>query len=180
RQHLVGDEEEQRVPPLADRADRQRVRGGEREHKHHDGGADRRDRRVLDVRVHAVEDQPELAEGRAEGELGRPGLRGGLRLERRDHHPQHRDEEADAHHPAEHRPARQAGHLAGTAAALRRGRRRGRRVGYRYRGHFASSNWKTLANSRSAKLATMSVRMTVTTPAAAAPPRSKAKVTFWV
>ncbi len=40
--------------------------------------------------------------------------------------------------------------------------------------HFASSNWKTLANIRSAKLATMSVRMTVTTPAAAAPPISKA------
>ena len=32
---------------------------------------------------------------------------------------------------------------------------------------------------RSAKLATMIVRTTVTTPAAAAPPMSKAKFTFW-
>ena len=49
----------------------------------------------------------------------------------------------------------------------------------RDRGHFASSNWKTRANSRSAKLATMIVSTTVTTPAAAAPPMSKAKFTFW-
>ena len=55
-----------------------------------------------------------------------------------------------------------------------RDRRLRRRVGCRYRGHFASSNWKTLANSRSAKLATMIVSTTVTTPAAAAPPMSKA------
>ena len=54
-----------------------------------------------------------------------------------------------------------------------------RRRRCRYRGHFASSNWKTLANSRSAKLATMIVSTTVTTPAAAAPPMSKAKFTFW-
>ena len=50
----------------------------------------------------------------------------------------------------------------------------GRRVGCRDRGHFASSNWKTRANIRSAKLATMIVSTTVTTPAAADPPISKA------
>ena len=44
----------------------------------------------------------------------------------------------------------------------------------RDRGHRASSNWKTRANSRSAKLATMIVSTTVTTPAAADPPISKA------
>ena len=43
----------------------------------------------------------------------------------------------------------------------------------------ASSNWKTRANIRSANVATMIVKMTVMTPAAAAPPTSKAKFTCW-
>ena len=46
-------------------------------------------------------------------------------------------------------------------------------------GLHASSNWKTRANIRSAKVATMIVRMTVTTPVAAAPPMSKALFTCW-
>ena len=48
------------------------------------------------------------------------------------------------------------------------------RVGRVMARHCASSNWKTRANSRSAKLATMIVSTTVTTPAAADPPISKA------
>ena len=43
----------------------------------------------------------------------------------------------------------------------------------------ASSNWKTRANMRSANVAMMMVRMTVITPAAAAPPTSKALLTCW-
>ena len=43
----------------------------------------------------------------------------------------------------------------------------------------ASSNWKTRANIRSANVATMMVRMTVTTPVAAAPPMSNALFTCW-
>ena len=41
----------------------------------------------------------------------------------------------------------------------------------------ASSNWKTRANMRSANVATMMVKMTVTTPVAAAPPTSNALLT---
>ena len=56
----------------------------------------------------------------------------------------------------------------------------GSRSARRHGGHTpASSNWKTLANIRSANVATMIVKMTVTTPAAAAPPTSKALFTCW-
>ena len=89
------------------------------------------------------------------------------------HHPQHRQEERDPHHPREHPPAHVARHLAEPL-------RPRLTVLRRHGGHTpASSNWKTLANIRSANVATMIVKMTVTTPPRPRPPTSKAKFTCW-
>src|ERR1700689_484685 len=119
------------------------------------------------------EHKADLRESGAEDELGRPGLGRGLRLERRDHHPQHRQEERDRHDPRDDAPAHPAGHLPSPTWIFGC-------VSHRRGGHTpASSNWKTRANIRSANVATMIVRMTVITPAAAAPPTLNAKFTCW-
>src|ERR1700733_4887787 len=131
------------------------------------------DHRVGHERAPAREHQAELRQSRAEHELRRPGLGRGLGLEGRDHHPQNGDEERDRHDPREDAPACPPRHLAEPARVAGHGP-------HRHGGHTpASSNWKTRANKRSANVATMIVRMTVITPAAAAPPTLNAKFTCW-
>ena len=115
---------------------------------------------------HAREHQPEFRQRGAKDEPRRPGLRGGLRLERGEHHPEHGQEERDPHDPGHDPPA----DLADISEPRGRGPAPRRQGGHAVsplaadQARSASSNWKTRANRRSANVATMMVRMTVITP----------------
>src|SRR5207302_282270 len=102
----------------------------------------------------------ELGQGRDEDDGRRDAGRLGLGLERLQHHPEDREEEDQGDQPGNGRPRPLGAPLAGPrhdhSAA-----------------HRLASTWKIVNRVRSAKVATIMVRTTATTPIADALPMSK-------